>query len=286
VKGIKKVIYKQKEANPPKEQGPWIRIKEAFEIGNITKPIAQLGGFTDGLPADLIGGPSPLAATIASGALGAGAGYLSGRGLEHFFPEKFQKGKLRKRLAIAGGLAGAIPGVWLGAVNHRLNGPKGWLMPFGATDSDQEHQAEALNTINGFLDILSEATSISRRETEKRADAFDGLAGGANLYVKAIDKDRFNRAVWDDPYLPDVYKGMTSGVVEGASQVAGYESPFISPMDIARIGIGMGTGWASGLVVGKTLGALAGISPSTQKTLQQAGIYAGLIKGTVPKLFG
>jgi hypothetical protein len=103
--------------------------------------------------------------------------------------------------------------------------------------------------------------------------------------VKSIDKDRFNRAVWDDPYLPDAYKGMASGVVEGASQIAG-DSSLVSPLDIARLGVGTGSGWLSGLVVGKTLGALAGITPDAEKKIQQAGIFAGLVRSTVPLMFG
>jgi hypothetical protein len=78
---------------------------------------------------------------------------------------------------------------------------------------------------------------------------------------------------------------MASGVVEGASQIAG-DSSLVSPLDIARLGVGTGSGWLSGLVVGKTLGALAGITPDAEKKIQQAGIFAGLVRSTVPLMFG
>jgi len=47
----------------------------------------------------------------------------------------------------------------------------------------------------------------------------------------------------------------------------------------------MGTGWLSGMLVGKTLGALAGLRPESQKTLQQTGVWAGVLTNVVPKLF-
>ena len=316
VKGVRKVMYTSAETPPPKDKGPWIRVKEA-EVSSVVKPLAWAGGWTPGGTAELFGGPNPLAATIATGALGAGAGYLTGTLVEQLFPKWFaEKGKLRNTLGIAGGALGAAPGIWHGTINHRNHGWGGWMKPFGATPPPaapdphmkewdyQDKTGAMIQSINSFLDILTEAAPIQKREAEKLANAFfdngyysapaatggygGGASGGQGAYVKGIDKDRFNRAVWDDPYLPDAYKGMTSGVMEGAAQVSdsdGYSSSLVSPMDIARVGIGMGSGWASGLLVGKTLGALAGVTPQTQKALQAAGVFAGLIRGTVPRLF-
>jgi hypothetical protein len=328
VKGVRKVTYKDSDSSP-NDSGPWIRVKEAA-ISSIVKPLAWLGGWTPGGTAELFGGPNPLSATIASGALGAGAGYLGGTVLEHLIPQSIaDRGYLRRTLATLGGIGGAIPGAMIGMGNARNHGLSGWLKSPGAApptgvedsamkpqdfgpaqshvlDTSPEHTASSLQLINDFLDVLTEAVPLQKRESEKLADAFmdsgyfsanpgnAGLYGGSSsgqgLYVKTIDKDRFNRAVWDDPYLPDVYKGMTSGVVEGASQMdpnatSMSGSPLVSPMDIANVGIGMGSGWAVGTLVGKTLGGLAGLSDTAQKSLQRAGIFAGLIKGTVPKLF-
>ena len=60
----------------------------------------------------------------------------------------------------------------------------------------------------------------------------------------------------------------------------------ITPMDIARVGLGMGAGYVQATVGGKVLGALAGLTPQAQKTLQTAGVVAGALKSVVPGLFG
>lgn len=279
VQGVKSVTG-DAETPPRKEHGPWLRVKTAA-LTDIFGPIAQAGGWKEGFPANFMGGPSPFSAMVASGALGAGAGYGTGWLAEQLLPERYvQPGKLRRNLAMAGGMLGAVPGFWTATDNLRHGA--GMFDPFGASGEADNKQASAIRHLADMLDVFSEADSITRREMDKAAQAFE--SGGASPYIKSIEKDRFNRALWNDPFTPDYLKGMTSGVLEGANQVGG-GGGLVSPMDIAQLGIGMGSGLASGLIVGKTLGALAGISPLAQEGLQRAGIWAGAIKTIVPKLY-
>lgn len=276
VKGVKSV-HCEAETPPRKEHGPWLRVKTA-SLPELLGPVAQAGGWHRGLPTNLLGGPSPFSAMVASGALGAGAGYGAGWLAEQLVPEEYLRtGRLRKTLASLGGLAGAIPGFWTATDNWRHGASM--FDNFGA----EKAGAVALKSLGDMLDIFAQPDSITRREMYKLADAY-GNAGGSSVYAKAIEKDRFNRALWNDPFTPDYLKGMTSGVVEGADQVGG-DTGLVSPMDIARLGVGMGSGLASGLIVGKTLGALAGISPEAQKGLQRAGVWAGIVKNVVPMIF-
>lgn len=285
IKGIKAVKY-EPETSPKKETGPWIQVKEA-SLGAIAKPIAWAGGWHPDGVAKLFGGPNPLSATIASGALGAGAGYLTGMGIEHFAPGIFEKGKLRKTLGVLGGLGGALPGAMTG-INNMYAG-NSWLDPVGAApkpgypDPLTPKSASAISFINDILDNLASINPSLKPYIEKYADAYF-TSGVANFNVREIDKDRFNRAVWDDPYLPDVYKGMTSGVLEGASQISNTPK-LVSLGDIVNLGVGAGSGYVAGRVVAGTLGALAGITPQAKDMLQRAGIFAGLIKNTIPMLF-
>jgi hypothetical protein len=55
---------------------------------------------------------------------------------------------------------------------------------------------------------------------------------------------------------------------------------------MGNMALGMGTGYATGALVGKALGVVTGMSPSTQNLLARTGMYAGLVKSVVPKLFG
>lgn len=280
VKGVKSV-HGEAETPPRKETGPWLRVKAA-SLSDIFGPLAQAGGWK-GAPATWVGGPSPVSAMIASGALGAGAGYGTGWLAEHILPSRYlQKGKLRKNLAMMGGLLGAAPGFWAGTDNLRYGASM--FAPFGSSEGNgMEVRGSAdLKHMNDMLDVFICPDDLTYHEMNKLAEAIEG-AGGSSVYIKAIEKDRFNRALWDDPFTPDYLKGMTSGIVEGASEIA--NSHVVSPMDVARLGVGMGTGLASGLIVGKTLGALAGISPEAQEGLQRAGIWAGLIKNVVPMMY-
>jgi hypothetical protein len=278
VKGVVSVDG-EAETTPSKESGPWLRIKAA-SLPDIFGPLAQAGGWK-GAPTTWLGGPTPLSAMIASGALGAGAGYGAGWLAEHVLPEKYlQRGRLRKNLAMMGGLFGAAPGFWAGTDNLRHGASL--MDPFGSTGPGWDKDARDLRHLNNMLDVFVCPDDLTYHEMNKLAEAIEG-AGGSSVYVKAIEKDRFNRALWNDPFTPDYLKGMASGIVEGASEIA--NSPVVSPMDVGRLAVGMGSGLASGLLVGKVLAGLAGISPEAQEGLQRAGIWSGAIRATVPMLY-
>jgi hypothetical protein len=88
-----------------------------------------------------------------------------------------------------------------------------------------------------------------------------------------------------DPYATLSLQIATAGLTEASNQSRG-NIGVISPYDIARIGVGMGAGLSQAYLGGKVLGALAGLTPQAQKTLQQAGMFAGALKAVVPGLFG
>jgi hypothetical protein len=57
----------------------------------------------------------------------------------------------------------------------------------------------------------------------------------------------------------------------------------VSPWDIAIAATTYGMG---GMTAGKLLGPLAGLQPESQKTLQQTGMWGGLLTGAVKQLLG
>lgn len=274
------------------EGPPWIMIKSARDLlmSDVFGPVAQTLMLKPSRFSNAIGGATPLASMLAGGLLSAGLGYGAGALAETLAPRVFEKGKTRKRLAALGGVLGAIPGAGLGALGMSTWGSKlnperdrsswnAFVRPnvlFGSpatVASPINKAAEALRTIQPEIS----------EEMQKAADMFGGMAPSISL--EPIPVDAFNRLVLNDPFTPPNMQAATLGVVNAASNLNG-PSRFVSPMDIARIGLGMGAGYVQATIGGKVLGALAGVTPEAQRTLQNVGVVAGAIKSVVPGLFG
>lgn len=239
-------------------------IKKAEQpVADYVVPVGQYLGFKKGGPLEKVlpAFPSPMAAMLASSALGAGGGYLAGTALEQILPDKWRRRRLRRTLATAGGLLGATPALAYAATN--LGEGSGLLSP------------------GSWSEV-------------KQADEFDdpvwgeGDASAGGFFNPTIPTDAFNRVVLSDPYTPPQVQAATTGVITAAAMSRGgntQRSAMVSPADIARIGVGMGTGYVSGALVGKALGVLAGMPPETQQQLQQTGMWAGILTNVVPMLF-
>jgi len=313
VPGIIDVLVTDQAVRPPDYgQEPWIFVKKGA-----LPSLAELSGWKEGPVTKLFGGPSPLAAALASSLLGAGIGYGAGWLGEKLLPDShFAPGRLRRTGALVGGLLGALPAIWWGSIAHRFS-PEGrgwgaWLKswPF---NNRQSYNGPVIGTgellggtgelLGGTGELMSgtgeyglkTAVAAARRllpdaaPTEYLLKAAQGLEPSMTdlddlAMVPSIPRDHFNNLVWQDPYTPLPIRSATTGVVNAASMSQG-GARVVSPFDIARIGVGMGTGWLSGMLVGKTLGALAGLRPESQKTLQQTGVWAGVLTNVVPKLF-
>lgn len=132
--------------------------------------------------------------------------------------------------------------------------------------------------------------------------AYDSPTTG--LFTPSIPVDAFNRVVWNDVWGANPFgsrqaygtneqqlgtnpqiAAAVSGLVAGAGSMRG--SSKVSPIDVAEAaGTAAGTGWLGGLVLGRTVGALAGMSPESQKRLQDVGLWGGLLTGAVKSVFG
>lgn len=258
---------------------PYVQVKEALENKEIFGPIASSMQLKPNSVNNLFGGPNPLAATLAGGALGAGAGYVGGWLGEQLLPEKyFDKGRLRRVTAALGGLAGATPGLWWAGDNLRMEGLKGLI---------SSHPFAKPNRYEQIKESMAKVFDAKDLELNEDWIKYADEAGGA--FLTSIPVDQFGQVIWNDlrnqgGYTPAPLAAATTGLIQAADMSQG-NSGFVSPMDIARIGIGMGSGYASGLLVGKTLGALAGLRPEAQQSLQQTGVWAGMLKTIVPMMF-
>lgn len=271
----------------PKHDVPYIQIKSATSLKSIFEPVGQLTQFRPSFISDLYGGPNPLAATLAGGLLGAGLGYGGGWLAEQILPEDyFEKGHLRRTGTLLGSL-GAIPGLALGIDNMRgqvlpenNSFLRAWITPHPMQINEYKIEKPA----SALVEQLSSELCELNEQFVKCADNM-----GAD-FVPRIPVDQFNRTIWNDlrsygGSTPPDLAAATTGLVQAASLSRGGVD-LVSPYDIAKIGIGAGSGWLSGMLVGKTLGALAGLKPQTQETLQNTGVWAGVLSNTVPLLFG
>lgn len=209
--------------------------------------------------------PSPLAAMLAGGVLGAGLGYGGSAILSRFLPDDWDKKKFRR--------SGLLLGTGLGMAPGTLETAKSLLI--GQPVLDGSH------------------LRLNKRENEpapKTGNWLDrGLPHAPNYSTgPKIDAEAMLNTVWRSPMvsgrLTPKEQSLFSGAMIGSQRIA--QKPFVTPADMARLTAGMGIGYASGLVAGKVLGTLSGMPPSAQKTLAHAGMYAGVVKSVLPMIYG
>lgn len=273
--------------------------KEAY-----SQSLRTLGALTGWNP-DLVnipGWPSPVAATLATGLLGAGAGYGLGWLGEQALPDSWNKGRLRRTLAILGGLGGALPGLAWAGVNHASGKSvlDGWPMNEPAFDGKGVDEMPT-DFVSGDPKVATYKEAYLGINDPTDGDNMDPSPWNwrAPLWspytapdVPTINVNEFHTTVLQDPYvsrqLSPPVQAMATGLVSGASHLAGGGTPvtLISPMDVARMTAGMGTGYVSGALVGKALGALMGMPEDSQNRLKQTGLWAGAISNLIPIAFG
>jgi len=162
-----------------------------------------------------------------------------------------------------------------------------------SSQSNRQSPVSLSDQIQSKTDYLAAAWDALRRYLERsplaeRSAPFFHFSKQADVVqdvIPSIPVDRFNRVVWEDPLTPVPIRAATVGLTEGASQLQG-GSPLVSPLDIARLAVGMGSGSLSGLLTGRVIGALAGLTPQAQDQLQQAGIWSGLLRTVIPQAYG
>lgn len=203
--------------------------------------------------------PSSLGQMLVLGGLGSLGGYYAGKMIDRVVPNDAVKAS--RAGAVLGGLAGMSPGL----ASAVLLGQQNKTAPPGSK--------------------LRPVWTDSFWQTKESSFGLDPYAS------LAINVNNFQNMVWNDPAYRDMpihLRAAASGLVQGAANLPGKHrnSSFVTPMDIARVSVGMGSGLASGWLVGKTFGALFGTGKKTQKLLQNTGMGIGALKTVVPLAYG
>lgn len=200
--------------------------------------------------------PSSLGQLLVLGGAGALGGYGIGKAIDYVAPNDAVKAS--RAGAILGGLVGMTPGLASAYLNSHVGRPV-WTTSFW--------------------------------DKNQKVSAF-GSPSDYDAMLHSINVQDFQNAMWNDPHIvhstPLPLRAAASGLVMGAANMPDKyrNSTFVSPMDVARMAVGMGSGWASGWLVGKTLGAMFGTGKKTQELLRTSGMAAGALKTVIPMAFG
>lgn len=254
---------------------PWCFIKSSFSP--TARGLSDAMFLTPGPVNAPFGGARPISSMLVGGLAGAGLGYLGGTIAENVLgPKVVREGRLRKLLALAGGLGLAAPGAYW-AYSRAADGDPAGLFKQGSWVDAAQAVLQLLPDVHAPEWVVKTAVA---------GGLFENPGAGS-----AIPVDAFGQVVWSDhdPFTSASLRAATMGLVQAAGMAKGRSdtaSPWVTTGDIARLGVGMGSGYAAGSLAGRTLGVLAGLQPGIQQQLQQAGLWAGALKAVVPPLFG
>jgi len=280
---LPELAYKTCRTRPT---GPAIFLKfaEAWKIKDVTHPVTN----TLTSAQQLVGGPNALTTALVGGALGGLGGYGAGWIYDKTVPKSLRR-MLPQQLWKDGPNLDEV----LDPSGTHMASTLGMLGVAGGTG------------LGAFLGAhLYPKLNAPPQYTKAAADT------GA-LFIPSIPVDAFNKVVWSNTlqapnpfgtrnafgdndqemFTPPHVANAIGGLVSAAG--AARNSAYVSPWDVAQVaahagmnaGLGGLMGSATGLVAGKMLGALAGLTPAAQTTLQQSGLWAGILTGVAKSVF-
>ena len=252
----------------------WVKVAVSPTIRAIGEATNFLPGvYPGGIPNDA----SPLAGTITSGLIGAGLGYGAGTLGETLLPDRWERGRLRKTLA----LAGALPGVALG----------GALMAGNVATGRSFNDTEIIGKVaddTAYAEYLTRCDRYIARISEGRRALFKEAFGDTPpLNAPGITIDSLGRVLWGASVSPPV-QAMAFEATRAASRMPGGipGSHEVTPAQFGNLATNIGTGYLTGAVVGSVLGLLTGMPEEDQAQLRQTGMIAGIVHAVLPKLYG
>ncbi len=276
--------------------GGWVKVAYSPLLRRTGEALNFLPGkYPNGYP----NAPSPLAATLTSGLVGAGLGYGAGAIGEKLLPESWQKGKLKRTLALLGGAAGAAPGAaWMYSANAR-----GRDMQDGSDVTDYRMldsmelpdtlSAEALQ--KGAEDIILSSrytNAVSNFVKQAYGDTFAGEHHRRPPTAIDVNINKLGQTLWEVGASPQA-TATTMGALYAAQQLPDRRSRpnWVTAHQTGLLGSMMGAaggglkGYAAGYMVGKAMNVLTGAPVGLQNTLKHSGAALGIINTVVPRLF-
>lgn len=283
--------------------GRWVKVAHS----PLLRRAGELLNFFPGrYPGGVPNAPSPLAATLTGGLVGAGLGYGLGAVGEAALPQSFQRGRLRRTLAVLGGLGGAAPGgLWAASALARgvspLDGgdlapPAGSPPALDPAHLDPEKLVTAALADAPGDELYAAALAALPAPSPADARALEKLASGwfdadprpaPPRSPLAVNVDALGRTLWESGADPRLV-GSTVGALRAAASLPGGtgDPSRVTPAQVGELAAAMGAGYAAGAAAGAALGVLTGLPRAAQNALARSGAFAAAVREVVPALFG
>ena len=265
--------------------------KLASNLQGYSPTLRSLGEMAGYLPGgrfswDLPNVPRHLQGMLGGGLLGGALGYGAGWLGSQLLPESWDKSKLRRNGFLAGAALGVAPGLLAMQAEHGTGIPHLADAVFDAPPPESATKASAYTEASALVDVELHPL-LKQAISQTGVDEF-------GLDDVALPVDALNQTIWQDPRVSGPLTLPQQAALTGLLQAAqtqretgtGQAAPWVYPSDVARIAAGMGSGYLSGAIVGKVLGGLAGAPESVQDRLKNMGLWAGVVQGVLPLVFG
>lgn len=260
--------------------GQWIKVA-------YSPTLRRLGELLNFFPGQYVGGipnsPSPVAAMLTSGLVGAGLGYGAGYAAEKLLPRGYGR-KLRRTGAIAGGMLGAAPGLTWGA-----SSPYGWTNPrpldppSGSPESMDLDQFVPSGTKTA---TLLAATSLGERYKQAVANWRGASSQLRDDDMPDVNVHAVGQTLWAAGAKPQL-AGTTMGALYAAQQMpdANSRPGAVTGHQLGQFAASTAGNYATGLLVGAALNQIVG-TPYAASAFGSGNVILGAIGAVVPKLFG
>lgn len=283
-------------SRPPRRFVPGEWVKVAYSP--FVRQVGERLNFFDN-PDMIFNAPSPLAASLTSAVIGAGLGYGLGWLGENILPQDpARRGRLRKTMTLVGAGLGSMAGVPWALANvmtgRSLNDPSLLQEPAGNERTDLRKFYPPPNedlirnmsprAVERELAVLLHKDSADKQASLTWATQLPSAPSRPTPFD--VNVDAMGRTLWQAGASPNLATA-TMGVLNAARTMPDPQAPqgFVTGHQFGQLAANAGKDYITGVLVGAVLNQATGI-PITPTQAGAGNVVLGLIRSTLPKLFG
>lgn len=297
--------------------GSWVKVAHSPTL----RRAGELGNFFPGqFPGGIPNSPSPIAAMLTSGLIGAGLGWGGGKLIGKLLPEGYGK-KLGRTGLLLGGALGAAPGAFWGLtnkldgrtfndpslLNHQvgeapnnyptaIDGNNAPVFPPGGDDNaTRKFIQEAGHTLHQSplhklkfgedLEALQLGT-MYKTAVEKVADTFGYREPDLGRLPTDVNIDYLGRTLWDTGATPQLAASTMAGMYAAQQMPDSRSRPgWVTGNQLGQLAANAAGDYAKGYLAGAAINTVIG-TPFRNSTFGAGNAVLGVLGAVVPKLFG